>query len=312
MIFSFIDDDRVVGTLYAITAFTAWGILPIFWKLLLCVSSLEVAAHRVMWAFIFVTLILIIKGKGDGIKQALLEKANRKFIFMGALLIGTNWFVFIYAVSSNQLVEASMGYYINPLLSIILGLVVLKERLNLWQLLALLLAFGAVLVMTFQYGKFPWIAIVLATSFALYGLVKKLSDIDSMISISGETMMLTPLAAVLVMTKASQGVGAFGNASAKITTLLIFSGIVTGLPLFWFAKSAKKIPLSRIGFIQYLAPTFMLLLGVILYKEPFTEVHRISFGLIWTALALYSLSKTHLLARIKSKYLKLLKEKTGL
>lgn len=312
MIFSFIDDDRVVGTLYAITAFTAWGILPIFWKLLLCVSSLEVTAHRIMWAFIFVTLILIIKGKGDGIKQALLEKANRKFIFMGALLIGTNWFVFIYAVSSNQLVEASMGYYINPLLSIILGLVVLKERLNLWQLLALLLAFGAVLVMTFQYGKFPWIAIVLATSFALYGLVKKLSDIDSMISISGETMMLTPLAAVLVMTKASQGVGAFGNASAKITTLLIFSGIVTGLPLFWFAKSAKKIPLSRIGFIQYLAPTFMLLLGVILYKEPFTRVHRISFGLIWTALALYSLSKTHLLARIESKYLKLLKEKTGL
>lgn len=273
-----IDDDRVVGTLYAIIAFASWGILPIYWKLLTAVSSLEVAAHRVM----------------------------------GAFLIGTNWFVFIYAVSSNQLVQASMGYYINPLLSIFLGLVVLKERLNLWQLLALLLAFGAVLVMTCQYGKFPWISIVLATSFALYGLVKKLSDIDSMISVAGETMLLTPLAVALVTMKASQGASAFGNLSAKITGLLIFSGIVTGLPLFWFTQGAQKIPPSRIGFIQYLAPTFMLLIGVILYKEPFTGAHKISFGLIWTALALYSLSKTRLLAQIESKYGKFLKEKRDL
>jgi chloramphenicol-sensitive protein RarD len=192
-----------------------------------------------------------------------------------------------------------MGYYITPLFSVFLGLVVLHERLNFWQWIALALALIGVLFLTIKYGRIPWIAIVLTFTFGLYGLSKKIVPVGSLIGLGLETLLVAPICLGYIIFRHYQGKGSLGTISLKITILLIFSGVVTALPLLWFAQAAKKIPLSKVGFIQYLAPTLALLLGVFVYKESFTAVHLISFGCIWCALIIYSISHTALLKNLQ-------------
>ncbi len=281
--------ESSLGTFYAISAFILWGILPVYWKLLHAVPAAEILAHRIFWSAIFVVLVLLYSGRKNFL-TLLLDFRNRISLILTGALIGINWFTYIYAVHIDRIVEASMGYYINPLISIFLGLLVLKERLDRIQWIALILAMVGVLIVTYHFGRIPWIALVLSVTFGFYGLIKKIMNLDALSSLGVETLLLVPIAGGFIVVQAVKGTGSFLTADFSVTGLLVFSGAITAIPLYWFAQGARRIPLSRIGFLQYIAPTLMLLIGVIGYSEPFTAIHTVSFGFIWTALALYTLS----------------------
>lgn len=281
--------ESLLGTLYSVSAFVLWGILPVYWKLLDMVPAGEILAHRIFWSAVFVVLVLLYSGRKNFL-TLLLDTRKRISLILTGTLIGINWFTYIYAVHVDRIVEASMGYYINPLISIFLGLLVLKERLDRIQWIALILAMVGVLIVTYHFGRIPWIALVLSVTFGFYGLIKKMMNLDALSSLGVETLLLAPIAGGFIVVQAVKGTGSFLTAEFSVTGLLVFSGAITAIPLYWFAQGARRIPLSRIGFLQYIAPTLMLLIGVILYSEPFTAVHTVSFGFIWTALGLYTVS----------------------
>ena len=290
-------NPTVSGTLYALAAFGMWGILPVYWKLLQQVPSPEILAHRIFWSFVFVSLVLLVRRQWGTMFQPLMDKKQRVSILISSVLISLNWFIYIWAVNSAHIVEASLGYYIQPLFYVFLGVVVFRERLNVWEGISFGLAIIGVIILTIKYGRFPWIAISLTLSLGSYGLCKKLVPVRSLTAVGLETLFISPLCLTYMGIRAYQGVGAFGTISWRITLLLILAGVVTALPLLWFAQATKMIPLSRVGFIQYLSPTITLLLGVFIYHEPFTSSHLISFGCIWCALVIYSCSHTPLLKR---------------
>lgn len=285
---------HLVGILYACAAFTLWGLLPLYWKLLKEMPATEILAHRVLWCFVFVLGLLTVWGRWRDLRAALTKGSTLGAVLLSSLLISFNWFLYIWAINNNHLVESSLGYYINPLLNVLLGVVVLKERLNGWQLVSLLLALTGVSIITLQYGKVPWISLSLALSFALYGLVKKLTRLDAITGLAIETMMVAPVAFGYILLKQFRGTGSFGSANLSITLLLIFSGVVTALPLLCFARGANLVPLSTIGFTQYLSPSITLLLGIFVFREPFTKVEMLSFAFIWGALVVYSVSQSSL------------------
>lgn len=280
------------GYLLGIFAYLIWGILPIYWKQLTTCTSLEILSYRIVGSFIFLILLVVLL-KRKGFLVYLKEKRTRNALMMTGVLISINWGVFIFAVNSDQVVQASLGYYINPLISVLLGMIVLKERMTKLQLISLCLAFCAVLFMTISYGVFPWISLILAISFALYGLLKKINNLDSLLSLLGELLILLPFVIGYLVYLFSHGNGQFLSGNLTINMIVLFAGVVTVIPLYLFAEGTKKIALSSIGFLQYIAPTMMLLIGVILYHEPFTAVHKISFILIWIALGLYAFSILH-------------------
>jgi len=279
------------GLWYAIAAYAAWGLLPIYWKILNGIPSGQILSHRIAWSFIFVAILLFIRGRWGLVKEVLTDRTSRFAVILCGFTISINWFLYIWAVNHNHIVEASLGYYMNPLISIAVGVVILKERLHFWQIVSLVLAAIGVIIMTIQLGKIPWIALTLAVSFAFYSLAKKMVKFDAMTGLALETLVVVPVSLVYLFFVHGQGTGAFGS-SWTASLLLMVSGVVTAFPLLWFAQAARSVPLSTIGFIQYLSPTITLLLGVFLYHEPFTKSHLMSYGLIWIALVLYSLSYT--------------------
>jgi chloramphenicol-sensitive protein RarD len=283
------DRRRRHGIAYTAVAFFAWGVLPFYWKALGEVPALEILAHRILWSFVFITVVLAIQKKFF-VRRLLSDKNTRRALLLTSGLIGLNWFTYVYAVNSERIVEASMGYYINPILSVFLGIIILKERLNLLQLVAFLLACAGVVYLTLDYGRFPWISVLLACAFALYGLLKKTTDVDSMPSLMIETMFLAPIAVFIVTYQTLTGRGALFSLSPGSDLLLIGAGVVTTMPLYWFAQGTRRIRLSSVGFLQYIAPSLMLLIGVFAYNETFTSAHLISFGLVWCGLILYTIS----------------------
>jgi chloramphenicol-sensitive protein RarD len=294
--------EEVSGVWFTIAAFFAWGILPLYWKALREIPSSQILAHRILWSFLFTSLILFLQKRRPELKKALTERKNRVLFFVSAFTIGINWFVYIWAVNAGYVVETSMGYFINPLVSILLGMLFLKERLRFWQGLSVLLAFIGVLYMTFQYGKLPWIALTLAFSFGFYGLLRKTSRAASLVGLFYETALLSPLALAYIIILGVRGDGSLGSVSAWLHVLLICSGIVTATPLIWFALGARRIPLRTVGFTQYLAPSLQLFLGVVVFKEPFGATHLISFALIWSGLLLYSLSHAAFMQRAEQRF----------
>jgi len=286
--------DRIIGTWYAVASFLLWGFLPVYWKALEEVPAIEILPHRVLWSFVFLALFNGIKKRWPLIKETYSSANNRISSLVSALIIGTNWFIFIWAVNADHLVEISMGYYINPLLSVLLGVIILRERLTVWQLAAFALAVLGVAYMTLQYGRVPWIALSLAGTFGVYGLLRKTSRVGALTGLTAETAFLSPLSIGFLVYLIGAGNTVLGNASVSLHLLLVGAGIVTAVPLVWFARGARRIPLSSIGFLQYLAPTCHLLLGVFLYRESFTQVHVVSFGLIWVALLIFSLSQVRI------------------
>ncbi|WP_047980580.1 EamA family transporter RarD [Ornithinibacillus contaminans] len=279
-----------LGMLYAASAYIIWGFLPIYWKLVDQVDAGEILAHRIIWSFVFMVLVILSVRKWSGFvqefKRIIKDKKKFMFITLASVVISLNWLTYIWAVNSNHVIQASLGYYINPLISILLAIIVLKEKLTKSQALSVLLAGTGVLYLTISYGVFPWVSLFLAISFALYGVFKKVVDIPAMYGLAIETMIVTPIALIYLLIIPTNSFSAPNSSLADIL-LLIGGGIVTALPLLLFASGAKRIPLAMVGFLQYIAPTLMLIIGVFLYHETFSKEHFVAFGLIWLALIIY-------------------------
>ncbi|MHB8075399.1 MAG: EamA family transporter RarD [Desulfosporosinus fructosivorans] len=291
------------GIAYAILSYVLWGILPLFWKALKQIDASEILASRILWSFVFLLLILLTVGGLRDLQKVFSSAKTILSVFIGSLLITANWFIYIWAVNNNHVIEASLGYYINPLFTVVLGIVVLKERIDKWQVVSLLLALLGVIVITVQYGKMPWVALLLAISFGLYGLVKKLSDLTSIIGLTAETMIIAPIALGYIVYQQVEGTSTLTALPLNVLILVVLTGIVTAIPLLLFAQAAKCVSLSTIGFIQYLSPSITLLMGIFLFKEVFTGVDFMSFGLIWLALGIYSFSRKDFLdAMFKKQY----------
>ena len=281
--------EAQIGIGYALLAFSAWGFIPIYWKLLNTVPSMEILTHRMVWSVFFLLGLLAVQ-KRLGEFRELFHSPKYIFMLLGtATLLGGNWFVYIYGVNTNQVIETSLGYFISPLLVILLGAVFLRERLNIWQVVAVGFAALGVLNFIWNFGSLPWIALSLAFTFSFYGLFRKMIPVKPLVGLLMETALLTPLAVVLIAFWEIDGTGHFGT--TWMTDFLLFGGgVVTSLPLLWFINAGKSLRYSTIGFIQYLTPSIQLLIGVYLYHEPFTPTHSITFGLIWAGLVIFSIN----------------------
>ena len=275
------------GVWYALGAYTLWGLLPLYWRLLHAIPLGEVLAHRVLWSAVTTLLILAVLRRLPELLAAWADRRKRWMLLISALLIGCNWSIYILAVYRGELVQASLGYYINPLMSVGMGVVLLGERLSRIQITAVILAGAGVIVLGAHHQGLPWVALGLAVSFAFYGYVKKRLGVDSLIGLTVETLWLTPVAGLYLAYRASEQAPAFGSAGAA-TALLVGAGAITLAPLFLFNAAARRLPLSTLGFYQYLSPSIQLVMAVVWFHEPFTRMHGTAFGLIWAALGLYT------------------------
>lgn len=299
------NNEMKKGILYAVFSYLLWGLLPIYWKFLGDVQADEILANRVIWSFTFMLLLIIATGKWSLFLETIKSfKENKKLFWtlvVASILVSCNWYIYIWAVNHGHIVQTSLGYYINPLVSVLLGIIFLKERLSTAQSLSFLLAVAGVMILSLSYHQFPWVALLLALTFGFYGLAKKLIKVDSAIGLALETMVITPIALIYVLGLFMQGRQSFLSVSYTTDFLLIGAGAATAVPLLYFAKGAQIIPLSMLGFIQYISPTITLILGVFVYGEEFTKVHLLSFLCIWTALTLYSLSSSKFLKNLETK-----------
>ena len=270
-------------------AYSTWGLLPIYWKLFGATPAIEVLSHRMIWSAVFLSGILLVQRRLDDLLAMLRLPRQVLVLLLTASLLSFNWGLYIYGVNSDRVVEASLGYYINPLVTVLLGFVFLKERLYRGQQVAVALAVVGVGYFIWRLGTVPWIALALAISFAFYGLLRKVVPVAPLVGLAVETLLITPITLLFVVWLGVTGQGRFGE-SLPMTLLFIGAGVATSMPLLWFNNAAKRLKLATLGFFQYLAPSLSLLLGVFVYGEPFTPVHAVTFGCSWTALLLYSVT----------------------
>jgi len=281
------DDSR--GIALALAAYALWGIMPLYWRLLSQVPPFEITVNRVMWCAVFVLGVSLARGRWQQLVAMASNPVLLGILALTSVLISVNWTIYIYCVATHQLVEASLGYYINPLVSIVLGVTLFGERLSRWRLVAVVLATAAVAVKAFELGHFPWIAPALALSFGFYGYFRKRVDVDSLDGLTVETWILFPLTFGLVLFWGLNGTGTFPSANPLTDTLLILGGPITALPLTLFAAGARRIRLSTLGFLQYFSPSITLALAVFGFGEPFTRIDAITFGCVWAALGVVAL-----------------------
>jgi chloramphenicol-sensitive protein RarD len=272
------------GMWYAVGAYGLWGLVPIYWKWLRPISAVELIGHRIAWSALALVAFVLLRGEWQAFRKAASTRRAMLVHTLAALLVGVNWLVYVWAVNAGFIVETSLGYFINPLVNILLGVFVLGERLRPGQWIAIGLAAAGVLFLTLAYGSPPWIALSLATTFGLYGLVKKTALLRPIHGLTLETgLLLLPAIAYLVYVE-STGHGALGHMGTATDLLLMGAGPVTTIPLIFFAAAAQRIPLSWMGLFQYIAPTIQFLLGVLVFKEPFSSIQFIGFGIVWLAL----------------------------
>ncbi len=295
------NNNQLAGLKYALAAYLIWGLLPIFWKSIDVVPALQILAHRIVWSLVFIIVLIIFRKQTKNIITVIKNPRNFLYFIFSSFLIASNWGVYIWATNNEHIIEASMGYFINPLVSILLGIIFLKEKIDFLQSTAIFLAGIGVSYMVIQYGNFPWIAIFLAFSFGIYGLVRKVVQVDSIVGLGFETAILTPIALIYLINAGINGDIVFVSAGLKTTVLLITAGIVTALPLIWLVCGVKHLPLKTIGFCQYLAPSLMLVIGILVYNEPFTHMYRISFSFIWSAVIVYLLSNFDFIKKLERK-----------
>jgi chloramphenicol-sensitive protein RarD len=277
------------GLFYAIGAYTVWGLLPVYWKALQTVPATEIVGHRMVWSLVFVTGLLVFRRHWGWLRVVAREPRRLLVVFLAACILGLNWLTYVWAVNAGYIVETSLGYFINPLVSVLLGVVFLRERLRHWQWAAIGVACIGVLYLTLGYGALPWIALVLAFTFGFYGLLKKKTSLGALEGLAMEVSLLFLPALAYLLYLDSHGTGSFGQTTGFTSILLILTGVATGGPLLLFAAAAKRIPLSMLGILQYIAPTLQFLLGVFLYGESFNQTRLVGFSLIWTALLIYSI-----------------------
>jgi chloramphenicol-sensitive protein RarD len=276
------------GILYAGSAYILWGFFPIYFNALHGVPALQTLNHRIAWSFLLLGIVILIRGDLRGLLRSITPRILGIYL-AAAVLLAINWFVYVFAVSAGFVVEASLGYFINPLVSVLFGVVLLRERLRLLQWIPVTLAALGVAVLAFSYGSLPWIALTLAFSFGAYGLVKKVAPLESLHGLTLETTLLFPFALVYLFYAEFAGIGAFGHSSLIVNGLLALTGIVTVIPLLLFASGARRVTLTTLGLLQYFAPTLQFITGVFLFKEPMTSAHLVGFIVIWIALALFSI-----------------------
>ncbi len=276
-----------LGIVYGILAYGSWGFLPVYLKFFSAVPALEVLCHRVIWSALLLIGIVMVQRQLRQFQGLWRSPRICLILFSTATLLALNWGIYIYGVNTERVIETSLGYFINPLFTILLGYFFLQERLNRWQVLAVSIATLGVANLILDLGQIPWIAIALAFTFGSYGLIRKVTALPPVAGLAGETLILVPLAIALITHWANTSSGHFGL-TLPLNLLFIGCGIVTALPLLWFNQATQRLTLSTLGFLQYIAPSLQLALGVFLYQEPFTHTHRITFSLIWIALAIYS------------------------
>lgn len=280
------DQERATaGLLFGLGAYSIWGLLPIFMKLLVAVPAVEILVHRVIWSALLLALIVTAARGWRRVRTTFRSLRLLGILAVTALLIGGNWLIYIWAVNSGHVLETSLGYFINPLLNVALGVIVLRERLGRAQVAAVALAAAGVLYLGIAQGGVPWISLTLAISFSLYGLFRKMAPVDPLTGLFIETLLLAP-ASVAVVLYIGAG-GHFGH-DAPLSLLLVAAGVLTAVPLLLFAAAGKRLRYATLGLLQYLAPSMLFLLAVLVYHEPLTHAHLVAFMLIWTGLAIFA------------------------
>ena len=276
------------GVWLGIGAYATWGLFPIYWKWLHQVPAWQLLAHRIVWSFLLLAMVLAVARQWRAFRAEAWHLRTIRIYFAAALLLSINWLTYVWAVNAGYIVETSLGYFINPLLSVLLGVIILRERLRRTQWIAVGLAAAGVAYLTLVYGTLPWIALTLAFSFGLYGLVKKIAPLGALHGLTLETgLLFAPMLLYLIFAEV-RGEGVFLHTDGASTLLMIGAGVVTVVPLLMFAAAVRLIPLSLIGILQYIAPTLQFLIGVLIFKEPFTSTLLIGFGLVWAALIVFT------------------------
>ena len=287
------DRTALLGGLYALAAFSFWGLIPVYFKAVGHVPADEVLAHRMVGSSVLLAGLIALLRRWPNISVALRDRVQVLTLMATTLLMAVNWFTFIWAVEAGRVLEISLGYYVNPLVSVLLGTLFLRERLTAWQGVAVALACLGVGTLAVEARGFPWVSLVLALTFGVYGLLRKIAPVRPIEGLFIETLMMTPFALAYLVYLEAQGVAVFGHLDRATDGLLLLAGAVTALPLIWFASAARRLRLSTVGFFQYLAPSCHFLLAVFLFGEPFTRTHLVTFVCIWSALAIY-LSLIHI------------------
>jgi chloramphenicol-sensitive protein RarD len=279
--------DTPAGLAYGLAAYGLWGVIPLYFRLLIVVPPLEILAHRAWWSFLVLATAVVVCGFGDDVRTVLRRRRTLATLTVSAGLIAVNWFMYIYAVSTEQIVQAGLGYFITPLGNMLIGMALLGERLRGLQLAALGMAAAGVSILTWRSGAVPWVALSLATSFSLYAYVRKIAAAEATVGLFVETLLLSPLALGYLVYLAATGSGTFGPGDPLLSFKLLIGGVVTTIPLVSFAAAVRRLRLTTMGFLQFLSPTLQVLIAVFAFGEPFTTAHREAFPLILAAVALY-------------------------
>ncbi len=281
------DPQHTSAFIAGVASFATWGLVPIYWKLLAKVPALEIIAHRFVWTIVFLGILLSWQQRWREVIGNLRRRGNVLFCLGSGIMVGLNWLLFIWAVNIGHVLETSLGYFMTPIVNVLFGVIILRERLSAWQLASILIALVAVSVLAFGYGHFPWIAVGLCTSFGLYGLLRKQSGTAAIPGLFLETLFLLPLAVFYLVILANRGALTFGPLHLALSAILTTSGIVTAVPLIWFGYAARHLRLVTIGFLQYLSPSISFILGLFVYHETFTRQHFITFLSFGSRLSLF-------------------------
>lgn len=286
-------DDERRGMWFAIACYTIWGVFPLYFRLLAPVPAIDILAHRVIWSLGFLLILLTVRQEWRWFRPALHSRRTVVLYAAAGIILAANWYTYIWGVNAGFVIETSLGYFINPLVSVLLGVIFLRERLRVGQWAAIGTATAGVLFLTISYGQLPWIALTLAFTFAFYGLLKKHGTLHSMQGLTLETGTLLLPALALLFYREATGFDSLVSFGWGKTLLLLSTGVVTVMPLVWFASAARLIPLSLLGILQYIAPTLQFLVGLLIFHEPFSTTRLIGFAIIWLALLIYSAEGMH-------------------
>jgi chloramphenicol-sensitive protein RarD len=276
------------GFFLGAAAYAMWGLFPLYWPLLKPAGAVEILAHRVFWSLVVMLLLVVLLGRSRRLRAVIAHRRTLRILSFAALVIAVNWGAYIWGVNNGHVVETSLGYFINPLVTVLMAVVVLGEQLRRLQWVALGIAFLAVVGLTVEYGRPPWVALALAFSFAFYGLAKKKANVGAVESLSVETLILAPVAAGYILWLMSQGTSSFGTQGVGHAVLLTTTGVVTAVPLICFGAAATRVSLTTIGLLQYLAPTIQFALGVLVFREAMPAMRWVGFMLVWLALAIFT------------------------
>jgi len=278
------------GTIYAILAFTFWGLVPIYFKLVSHVDAFEVLIHRILWSVIFLFIIITITNSFKNLTLIFNDKKKLKILFISAVLVSANWLTFIWAIGHDKIIEASLGYYINPLVSVALGYIFFKEKISKQQIIAIILAFLAIVYQVYSLGNLPIISLILAFSFGFYGLARKKVHVESVSGLFIETLLISPFALIYITYLTINNNTAFVIPLDYTSWLLVAAGFITIIPLIWFNSAAIRISMVKLGFLQYIGPSIAFALAIFVYDEPFNVDKLITFIMIWVALAIFSIN----------------------